>query len=394
MADDGSAVGGELTANLLHFGRLLRQLGIKAGTDQIGELARGLRQIDFTQRDLFYYAARSYLVKEHDQIELFDQAFELFWAGRQQWMLEFGMTRQLREGANPKLPESKIKLPEPPGGQPPSDEQSPEESSEISINPTYSAVEIFRAKLFEEFTDEEMQLAKAFVHRLRWSIKNRPTRRLQNAPKRARYMNLSDTVRHSMAYGGEIISLDWRRRKVKPRPLIVVCDISGSMDRYSRIFLHFVHTLAHLFQRVEVFVFGTRLTRITRALKYHRVDDALDDVAGSVIDWAGGTRIGESLRTFNYEWSRRVLGRGAIVMIISDGWDRGDIALLESEIGRLRRSVSRLVWLNPLAGSPTYEPLAKGIKAVLPYCDDFLPLHNLRSLEDLALLLGSLDAHN
>jgi hypothetical protein len=160
------------------------------------------------------------------------------------------------------------------------------------------------------------------------------------------------------------------------------------MDRYSRIFLHFIHGLAMSHQRVEGFVFGTRLTRITRALRHRDVDRALDAVAGSARDWAGGTRIGEALREHNFTWARRTLGCGAVVIIISDGWDRGDIDLLRQEMARLRRTVHRLIWLNPLLGARDYQPLALGIQAALPYIDDFLPLHNLASLEALALELG------
>jgi hypothetical protein len=177
--------------------------------------------------------------------------------------------------------------------------------------------------------------------------------------------------------------LEWQQRKNKPRPLVVICDISGSMERYSRLFLYFLYALTQGTQRVEVFVFGTRLTRLTPALRYKDVDQAVRRTSQTVLDWSGGTRIGESLRTFNYLWARRVLGRGAVLLFISDGWDRGEINLLEKEMARLRRSVSRLFWLNPLLGSPDYQPLVRGIQAALPYIDEFLPLHNLESFERL-----------
>jgi uncharacterized protein len=175
---------------------------------------------------------------------------------------------------------------------------------------------------------------------------------------------------------------------MKPRQIVLICDISGSMDRYSRLLLQFMHTVEHGLDRVEVFVFGTRLTRVTRQLRMRHIDAALERVSKEVQDWAGGTRIGESLLTFNTRWARRVLGRGAIVLIISDGWDRGDVDLLRREIARLQRSSFRLIWLNPLLGSPTYQPLTRGIQAALPYVDDFMPVHNLDSLESLALALA------
>jgi uncharacterized protein with von Willebrand factor type A (vWA) domain len=163
----------------------------------------------------------------------------------------------------------------------------------------------------------------------------------------------------------------------------VLCDISGSMERYSRLFLHFLYALAQGPHRVEVFVFGTRLTRLTPALRHKDLDQAVRRTTQAVLDWSGGTRIGESLKTFNYLWARRVLGRGAVLIMISDGWDRGEITLLDAEMARLRRNVSRLIWLNPLLGAPEYQPLVRGIQIALPYVDEFLPLHNLDSFEEL-----------
>ncbi len=172
------------------------------------------------------------------------------------------------------------------------------------------------------------------------------------------------------------------------RPLILICDISGSMDRYSRLLLRFVHALEHGLDTVEVFVFSTRLTRITRELRKRDVDSAIEQVVKSVDDWSGGTRIGEAIKAFNYQWGRRVLGRGAVVLLISDGWDRGDSAMLSREMGRLQRACHRLIWLNPLLGMPGYQPLTRGLQAALPHVDDFLPVHNLQSLEQLGAKLS------
>jgi hypothetical protein len=314
----------------------------------------------------------------------------MFWQGRQSWMVAFGMTRQEREVKHDPLSESRAQV-RAESQQNSSDDDDGDLDADPHIDTTYSAVELLRSKTFEEFSDEELALAKAFIHSLRWNLPPRPTRRQQRALKRAQTIDLPRTVRRSMPYGGEIMKLYWQKRKRKPRPLVVICDISGSMDRYSRLFLHFLHTMGFVMGRVEVFVFGTRLTRITGALRHRDVDSALDRVAETVVDWSGGTRIGESLRTFNYDWSRRVLGRGAVVILISDGWDRGDMGLLSHEMNRLSRSTSRLIWLNPLAGADDYEPLAKGMQAALPFCDDFMPLHNLHSLTQLAVLLGELE---
>jgi len=203
---------------------------------------------------------------------------------------------------------------------------------------------------------------------------------------------LRRTLRRSLRSEGEIFSWSYREPKSKPRPLIVIADISGSMERYTRLLLHFIYGMkSALSQPVEAFVFSTRLTRITRPLQIRDLDLALKNVGQLVNDWAGGTRIGESLKTFNFQWGRRVLGRGAVVLIISDGWDRGDVAVLKREMARLKRNCHRLIWLNPLLGAPDYEPLTRGIQAALPSIDNFLPVHNLASLEDLANRLANLE---
>ncbi|RIK17205.1 MAG: hypothetical protein DCC52_17045, partial [Chloroflexi bacterium] len=207
------------------------------------------------------------------------------------------------------------------------------------------------------------------------------------------------TMRRNLKYGGELLEPLWRKTKFKPRPLVVLCDISGSMENYSRMLLHFVHALRarrdrYVATHTECFVFGTRLTRITRQLRTRSVERALRDVADSVADWSGGTRIGDALKTFNFVWARRVLRPGAVVLIISDGWDRGYPQLLAREMARLRRNVARVIWLNPLIASDDYAPLTQGLQAALPYVDDFLPAHNFSSLEDLAHLLSRLTMPN
>ncbi len=198
-------------------------------------------------------------------------------------------------------------------------------------------------------------------------------------------------VRRNLKHGAEMIELTWREIKRKPRPLVIICDISGSMSLYSRLLLHFIHTISNGLMNVEAFVFGTRLTRITRQLTKRDVDDAVRDVSKTVQDWSGGTRIGDALHQFNQKWARRVLGRGAIVLIISDGWDRGEAGVLQVEMDRLQHSCHRLIWLNPLLGSPDYRPLTIGMKTALPYIDNFLPAHNLDSLISLGNLLRSID---
>jgi len=259
----------------------------------------------------------------------------------------------------------------------------------IEVTRTYSRREQLRRKDFGELSAAELQEVHWLIARMEWQLGLRQTRRLQVG--HGRRLDFRRTLRRNLRYGGELLEWPTRRRKQKPRPLIILADISGSMERYTRLLLRFVYSLARgLDQPVETFVFSTRLTRISRQLRSRDVNRALQEVAAEVDDWAGGTRIGLALRRFNVDWGRRVLRRGALVLLISDGWDRGDPDLLRTEIARLRRSSSRLIWLNPLLRHEHYEPLTRGMQAALPHIDDFLPVHNLASLEELAGHLSGL----
>ncbi len=273
-----------------------------------------------------------------------------------------------------------------------SQSDSPEQETEEPVIDkiyTYSSREALRHKDFAELTPEELQEVKRMMQSIDWRFERRRTRRKTRAPH-GLYLDMRRTFRQNLRYGGEPLELTWRRRKFKPRPLVVIGDISGSMERYSRALLKFIYVVSNGLKNAEAFVFSTRLTRITRQLQERNIDAALDQVAVSALDWGGGTRIGEALKTFNYQWGRRVLGRGAIVLIISDGWDRGDVDLLAKEMKRLQLSCRRLIWLNPLLGAESYQPLTRGIQAALPYTDNFLPVHNLDSLEQLGNFLERL----
>jgi hypothetical protein len=232
-----------------------------------------------------------------------------------------------------------------------------------------------------------MAAVRRMMLKTQWQLEPRRTRRTVRTAQ-GELIDLRRTIRQNLRHGGELLRLAHKERKLKRRPVVLLCDISGSMERYSRVLLQFIYVVTSRLDRVESFVFSTRLTRITRQLRRRNIDDALREASAVVHDWAGGTRIGEAIKIFNYEWARRVLNQGAIVMIISDGWDRGDIALLEREMDRLHRSCHRLIWLNPLLGAADYQPLVRGIKAALPHIDNFLPVHNLASLEQLADLLA------
>lgn len=372
--------------NLLLFGRLLRGLGLAVNPGRMMDLVNALAFIEVGQRTDFYHAARSLLVHRREDLPLFDQAFALFW-------------RKSPEGYRVEMPSHLAQLPKdkplvlPPALQEDSASTPADESEPplwvVEVTRTYSAQEVLRRKDFSLLTGEELTAIQQLMANLAWQLGQRRTRRTQ-AGAGAR-LDVRHTLRHALRHGGEILTWSQRTPKFKPRPLILLADISGSMERYTRLLLHFIYGLTRsLHQPVESFVFGTRLTRITRPLQLRSVEAALHEVSYAVSDWAGGTRIGESLKAFNYIWARRVLGRGAVVLIISDGWDRGDPQLLGHEMARLQRSCHRLIWLNPLLGAPDYQPLTRGIQAALPYIDDFLPVHNLASLENLAAHLQQL----
>jgi hypothetical protein len=332
------------------------------------------------------------LVHNRDDIPVFDRAFDLFWR------------KQGDEWQDPNFSSSIKQTPKGPQFLPPPLKQ-PEESLQkegggqasengermiFEITQTYSAGEVLRNKDFADLSPDELEAVKNMMRQLTLQLGERRTRRKR--PGNGHTIDLRRTLRKSFNYGGEMLIWARREPKFKPRPLVIIADISGSMERYTRLLLHFIYGLAQsLSQPVEAFVFSTRLTRITRQLRNQEIDQALKGVSQLVQDWAGGTRTGESLKDFNFIWGRRVLGHGAVVLIISDGWDRGDIDLLEREMARLQRSCYRLIWLNPLLGSPSYQPLTRGMQAALPYTDDFLPVHNLASLEDLAEHLSALD---
>lgn len=382
---------GNLLHNLLLFGRLLRGLGLDVNPGRMIDLVQALGYIEIGNKGDFYHAARSLLIHKEEDIALFDQAFERFWRKPADgWF-------PLEWPSPPPLPNRPLVIP-PTLNQPAdsmgeagdSQENGDEVLEIIEVTRTYSTQELLRHKDFGELTGEELAAIKRLMAQLVWQLGQRRTRRQR--PGRGVRFDLRRSLRRNLRYGGEVLEWPRRQAKYKPRPLVILADISGSMERYTRLLLHFLYSLAEgLDQQVEVFVFSTRLTRITRQLRGRDVDRALREVSLAVPDWSGGTRIGDALKVFNFAWGRRVLGRGAVVLLISDGWDRGDPALLGQEIGRLQRSCHRLVWLNPLLGSPQYEPLTRGMQAALPYIDDFLPVHNLASLEELAGHLARLE---
>jgi uncharacterized protein len=391
LGDNASHSQGYLLANLVHFGRLLRSAGIQVSSAQISDLARGLVHIDLSQREDVFYTMRSFLVNDPEKLDAFKRIFDLYWSGKIDLMFDLTTTGMAAGQPSEVFPDSdqSILKREYQSRQMVGDD-TPQKGDETSVLGAYSPVELLHRKDFAEFDAADLELAKSIIRNLVWSLEKRLTRRKVRAAKRADQIDLRRTIQYSVKQGGEITRFAWRRRKLKPRPLVIISDISGSMERYSRLFLHFMYALVQENRKVETYVFGTRLTCITPALRQSQVEAVIDRMSDLVYDWSGGTRIGEAIKTFNYRYLRRATGHGADVIIISDGWDRGDIHLLEQEIARLKRNANRLIWLNPLAGNPDYQPLARGMQAVLPYVDEFLPIHNLESMFALAASVGTL----
>ncbi len=389
---DGADGDGYILDNLLRFAEVLRRLGLDAGPANVLDMVRATEHVHIGRRGEFYQAARSIFVHRRQDLPIFDEAFQVFW--RKPNTARSGMDlRSMGEQRRFRKPQVSAGQDEPMDdalsldGDPDGDSVS-----QVNLTRTYSAREVLRGKDFAQFNGQEIDEARRMMAGLNWDLGRRRTRRM--VPGSGANLDLRRTLRRSLQYGGELFDLAERGPKSRPRSLALICDVSGSMERYTRMLLHFIHTISGNAvvggQPIEAFLFATRLTRITRQLRYRSVDQAITEVSRAVPDWAGGTRIGEAVKTFNYQWLRRTLRGQAIVMIISDGWDRGDPELLARETSRLQRSCHRLIWLNPLLGSPDYQPLTQGMQAALPYVDDFLPVHNMNSLQALAVRLSDI----
>ncbi len=367
--------------NCVLFTRLLRRAGIPVGI----ELTRALEWIDLGVREQVYHTARSLLVRRHEHLRLFDTIFARFWrrlgdeaAGAPQRM---SRTPRHRQHGQPFTIATymayKARLGDP-------------EIDVIDRAGTASDQEVLQHKEFSQMTPEELEQIKRLMASMRWRVSLRATRR-KLAGRAGEQLHMRAVVREAARHGGVPVQLTWQRRKLKQRPLVIIADISGSMEKYARLLLQFLYSVTQSLGQTECFVFGTRLTRITPQLKVRNIYQAIDQAARQVVDWAGGTRIGACLHEFNRRWARRVLGRGAVVLVISDGWEQGDSATLARVLGFLQRRCHRLIWLNPLLGRATYRPLVGGMQAALAHIDDFLPIHNVQSLTDLARHLGALD---
>jgi uncharacterized protein with von Willebrand factor type A (vWA) domain len=387
---------GLLAENLIHFARVLRRAGLPIGPAKVIDALHAVRAVGLERRDDFSYALSAVLVNRREHQFIFDQAFEIFWRdpARLERLLhellqQIGGLRSF-DAPSKKIAErvAQALLPKAPLA-PRSGEQLPPDI-QFDTRFTVSAREVLQHKDFASMTGEELDEAKTVMRNLRLPLPMLPCRRLHARP-RGGQVDLRNTMKQMVKQAGGITLLRRRSPYLRHPPLVVLCDISGSMDSYTRMLLHFVHGITSDRDRVHTFLFGTRLTNITRHLRHRDVDVALAKIADAVADWAGGTRIGQCLKEFNQRWARRLLGQGAVVLLISDGLDSDAGAGLTQEMERLCKSCRRLIWLNPLLRYEKFEAKPAGIRAMLPFVDDFLPVHNLASLTELgrALTAGS-----
>jgi uncharacterized protein with von Willebrand factor type A (vWA) domain len=375
---------GALAANLLHFARLLRAAGLPIGPERVLVALRTAQAVGVAERADFYWALHAVFVSREAEHDLFDEAFRLFW--RNPLGLQAALAALLPKVQGRAPPQVSRRMAEALHGHRRSGEPRPREETVLDATWTYSDAEILRTKDFEAMSAEEIRRAKAIVARMELHARAVPTRRLGPDPRGA-VVDLRATFRASLRAGGRGIPLCWRAPRTRPPAIVALCDISGSMSRYSEMLLHFLHALTGDRERVHSFTFGTRLTNITRHLRHRDVEVALGRLGRAVQDWSGGTRIGASLHEFNVRWSRRVLSQGAVVLLITDGLDRDGGEGLALEMERLHKSCRRLIWLNPLLRFEGFEPRAQGVVSMLPHVDDFRPAHDLGSLEDLAKAL-------
>ena len=370
----------------MHFARLLRAAGLRIGPDRVIDCVKALEIAGASAREDWYWTMSAVLLSKQEQRPIFDQAFRIFWR-------------------DPKLAEKmmQLMLPQAHGRAPKPEEQQsqrltdallaqrkqeqPSERLELEARLTFSSREVLQRMDFDTMSAAELAQAKKLIAQMRLPLPLVRTRRFH--PHRAgRRIDMRRTLRETLREGGQVIPLVRAAPRELHPPLVVLCDISGSMNPYSRMFLHFLHAITNDRDRVSVFVFGTRLTNITRQLRHRDVDVAMTKVADAIKDWSGGTRIGGSLREFNWRWGRRVLGQNACVLLVSDGLDREAGEGLDDEMDRLAKSCRYLVWLNPLLRYDKFEARPAGVRAMLPHVDLFLPVHNLKSLVDLAQTLS------
>jgi uncharacterized protein with von Willebrand factor type A (vWA) domain len=387
--DAANAGQGRLAQNIVYFARALREAGLPVGPAAVLDAIAAVETAHIGDRDDFYWTLHAVFVKRHDHTIVFHQAFSIFWRKRalMEKMIAMLSPVAIDRGAKQKKPDA--------GSQRAADallkqpaKADPKEQKVVELDArlTVSEKEVFKDKDFAQMTAAEIALARRDMARLRLPADRVRTRRL--VAGEGRVVDLRRTLRAAMRNGGHLVDVKLRTPVLKHPPIVALCDISGSMADYSRLFLHFLHAVSENGRRVHAFAFATRLTNISRALRAKDPDEALDQCTRMVKDWDGGTRIAHCLERFNKDWSRRVLGQGAVVLLITDGLERKVDDGLEHEMDRLHRSCRRLVWLNPLLRFEAFEARATGIRAMLPHVDEFRTMHSLRSMADLVKALG------
>ena len=371
------AAGDAIVGHVVTFGRVLREAGLEIGPGRVIDSLRALDAVDLARQEDVYFALRQTLVSRHDELDLFDRAYGA-------WFLRAPVLPPARQRAAAEVTRvgessaDRLRAGDP--------DETPGDPLELGA----SGHELLRDKDFAELSGDELRRVRELIARIARTRPQRASRR-RTADARGERLDVRRLIRHSLRTGGDPLERPFRARKEVPRKLVVLCDVSGSMDSYARALLLFLHAVVGAGRGVEAFAFGTRLSRLTPDLATRDPDAALERCTEAVVDWGSGTRIGASLREFNEVYGRRALSRGAIVLIVSDGWEREDPELVGREMAKLARAAYAVVWVNPLKGNPEYQPLAGGMRAALPYVDRFLPGHNLRSLEELAAVLAGIE---
>ena len=394
IADQLNTGSGEkLSDNVLYFARVLRSAGIPIGSGRILEAIEAINKIGLADKSIFYWALHSVFVHKNEHREIFDQTFKIFWKNPRllEKMMQLALpklntgtpetsdadiNRRVQEAFNTDNISKDNYV-----------DASTEDELEFDAVMTYSESELLQGMDFEQMSSDEINKAKKVIAQMNLAIPQVKSRRFKSSSFR-RKIDLRQSLKGANKFCGGYIPLRYKSRKDKNPPIIAICDVSGSMSRYSRMLLHFMHVLTTLRNDVHTFLFGTRLTNVTRFLRFKDVDEALAATSSAVEDWSGGTRIGDCLKEFNFNWSRRVLGPGAIVLFITDGLDRGGGIGLSKQIKMIQKSSKRLIWLNPLLRYEEFAPKPTGVKAILPHVDEFRPIHSLESMDQLVNALS------
>jgi hypothetical protein len=371
--------GDALVRHVVTFGRVLREVGLEVGPGRVADALRGLDAVDLERQEDVYFALRQTLVSRHDELDLFDRAFRA-------WFLRAPVLPPVRTQQQPEAQQRIGESRADPRRVDGEEDDSVDEPLELGA----SGHELLRDKDFAQMSPDEYRRVRRLIALIARRRPQRSSRRRYADPRGDR-LDLRRLIRHSLRTGGDPVDRPFRARKDVPRKLVVLCDVSGSMDAYARALLLFLHAAVGSGPGVEAFAFGTRLSRLTLELGTRDPEAALEKCTEAVTDWGSGTRIGASLKEFNDLYGRRALSRGAVVVIVSDGWERQDPELVGREMARLARAAYAVVWVNPLKGNPDYQPLAGGMRAALPFVDRFLPGHNLRSLEELSAVLAGIE---